>query len=183
MPLFNRLPGESYLDYLWRNFGGKTVKGDSNVLLTDDQIDTSIESHIDIRQEALKGEIYEKVGQDIITQIQEKVVGKDTDSIAVTVEDGGTVSADLKIDENPTSPIKLAVSENGVRADLEIDDKSSVTLDTSSGKLKADIILEGSGKTLKFQKLSSEEYFSLSGRIELGKLYILSDAPDMYLDG
>lgn len=179
MSEFKRLPGESYLDYIWRNFGGKTVQGESNIILSDDAVGKLINVNLDDREEKILNAVDNKIDKNVADQIQEKIVGDDSGTIIINVDEG-KITANVKIDESE-SPVKLSVSENGVKASLEIDTDSSVELSTSSGKLKADVPLQGTNVPITFEKISSEDYQLLKDK-QLGRLYIMTDAPFFYLD-
>lgn len=179
MSEFKRLPGESYLDYIWRNFGGKTVQGESNIILSDDAVGKLINVNLDDREEKILDTVDDKIEKNVADQIQEKIVGDDSGTIIINVDEG-KITANVKIDESE-SPVKLSVSENGVKASLEIDIDSSVELSTSSGKLKADVPLQGTNVPITFEKISSEDYQLLKDK-QLGRLYIMTDSPFFYLD-
>lgn len=99
-------------------------------------------------------------GSELLAKIDE-YQGETTNSIALNVSEH-FISASLKIN-NGTSVVPLKETRNGIVADLKISsDVESIELTKELEGLKAKIILDNEGRTLKFKYLALEDYLAIA---------------------
>lgn len=104
--------------------------------------------------------------------------GSETKSIVVTLKND-QIFANLKIN-NQNTIVPIMQTDNGIRAELLIsEDQESIQLTKDLEGLKAKIILDNSGLSLKFKYLSLEDYNSLEQK-DPTTVYFIKDKSYFY---
>lgn len=106
-------------------------------------------------------------------------VGSDTSTIQTTVK-GNKIASLVKID-NPIveRSVDLKTTSEGLRADLIIDPKSTITIEKGEDGVSCHHYWQGEDQKIKFKALSINEYLTLK-KIDNGTLYFITDQPCIY---